>query len=79
MVIAFLRMVTMNARNKNSNNPLFLCQHAAAQAVNLAGSGPALFTLMEDKNQAEKLYENLQKKELESYLIDTLPAIEQLE
>ena len=47
-----------------------------AQAVHLAGSGPALFTLVGDKNQAEKIYENLQKRGLESYLTDTLPAIE---
>ena len=52
---------------------------AGAQEVHLAGSGPALFTLVRDKNQAEKMYENLQKQGLESYLIDTLPAIEQVE
>jgi len=49
---------------------------AGAQEVHLAGSGPALFTLLKDKNQAEKIYQNLQKQGLESYLIDTLPAIE---
>ena len=48
---------------------------AGAQEVCLAGSGPALFTLVRDKNQAEKIYENLQKRGLESYLTDTLPAI----
>ncbi len=51
---------------------------AGAQKVHLAGSGPALFTLMEDKNQAEKIYENLQKQGLASYLTDTLPTIEQV-
>ena len=51
---------------------------AGAQEVRLAGSGPALFTLVRDKNQAEKIYENLQKRGLESYLSDTLPAIEQV-
>jgi len=40
---------------------------AGARAVHLAGSGPALFTLAGDKNQAEKIYENLQKQGLESY------------
>jgi 4-diphosphocytidyl-2-C-methyl-D-erythritol kinase len=50
-----------------------------AQEVHLAGSGPALFTLVRDKNQAEKIYENLQKRGLESYLSDTLPVIEQIE
>jgi len=49
-----------------------------AQQVHLAGSGPALFTLVSGKNQAEKIYENLQKQGLESYLCDTLPAIEQV-
>ncbi len=49
---------------------------AGAQEVRLAGSGPALFTLVRDKNQAEKICENLQKQGLESYLSDTLPAIE---
>jgi len=49
---------------------------AGAQEVCLAGSGPALFTLVRDKNQAEKIYENLQKQGLESYLSETLPVIE---
>ncbi len=52
---------------------------AGAQEVHVAGSGPALFTLVKDKPQAEKLYKSLQKQGLESYLIDTLPAIEQVE
>jgi 4-diphosphocytidyl-2-C-methyl-D-erythritol kinase len=52
---------------------------AGAQEVHLAGSGPALFTLVRDKNQAEKIYENLQKQGLESFLNDTLPAVEQIE
>ena len=49
---------------------------AGAQEVHLAGSGPALFTLVKDKNWAERIYTNLQKQGLESYLSDTLPAIE---
>ncbi len=52
---------------------------AGAQEVHLAGSGPALFILVMDKNQAERIYENLQKQGLESYLSDTLPAIEPAE
>ena len=52
---------------------------AGAQEVHLAGSGPALFTLLEDKAQAEKIYHNLQKQGLESYLTDTLAAIEKAE
>jgi len=49
---------------------------AGAQEVCLAGAGPALFTLVRDKNQAEKIYKNLQRQGLESYLSDTLPAVE---
>jgi 4-diphosphocytidyl-2-C-methyl-D-erythritol kinase len=44
-----------------------------APNIHLAGSGPALFTLVEDKVEAEKLYENLQKQGLECYLAETLP------
>ena len=51
---------------------------AGAQEVCLAGSGPALFTLVRDKNQAEKIYFNLWRQGLESYLSDTLSAIEQV-
>jgi len=42
-----------------------------APHVNLAGSGPALFTLVEDRAEAERIYENLQKQGLESYLAET--------
>ena len=45
---------------------------AGAQEVHLAGSGPALFTLIEDKTQAEDLYIRLQQQGLECYLTDTL-------
>lgn len=48
---------------------------AGAQEVHLAGSGPALFTLVKDKAQAEKIYHNLQQQGLESYLTDTLATI----
>ncbi|GAJ12118.1 unnamed protein product, partial [marine sediment metagenome] len=51
---------------------------AGAQEVHLAGSGPALFTLVRDKNQAEKIYKNLQKQGLASYLSETLPVVEQV-
>jgi 4-diphosphocytidyl-2-C-methyl-D-erythritol kinase len=43
-----------------------------APNVHLAGSGPALFTLVEDKVQAERIYENLQKQRVECYLAETL-------
>lgn len=45
---------------------------AGAQQVHLAGSGPALFTLIKDKAQAEELYLCLQQQGLECYLTDTL-------
>jgi 4-diphosphocytidyl-2-C-methyl-D-erythritol kinase len=45
--------------------------------IHLAGSGPALFTLMEDKAQAEALYSRLKESGLELYLVETLPALEQ--
>ena len=50
-----------------------------AADVHLAGSGPALFTLVTDKKQAEDLYLRLQQQKMESYLIDTLAAIDYLE
>jgi len=45
---------------------------AGATSVHLAGSGPALFTLVKDKLQADKIYKNLQRQGLESYLVETL-------
>jgi len=47
-----------------------------AQEVYLVGSGPALFTLMKDKIQAERIYFNLWRQGLESYLIETLAGTE---
>ena len=52
---------------------------AGVKEVHLAGSGPALFTLVKDKAQAEKIYDNLQKQGLESYLAETLEAVGALE
>ena len=49
-----------------------------ATDVHLAGSGPALFTLVRDKNQAEDLYLRLQQQKMESYLTDTSEAMEPL-
>jgi 4-diphosphocytidyl-2-C-methyl-D-erythritol kinase len=48
-----------------------------APNVHLAGSGPALFTLMEDKAQAGALCSRLKEQRLEPYLAETLPALEQ--
>ncbi|MBA7496060.1 putative 4-diphosphocytidyl-2-C-methyl-D-erythritol kinase [subsurface metagenome] len=50
-----------------------------AADVHLAGSGPALFTLVKDRAQAEELYTRLQSQRLEPYLTDTLTTIEQIE
>ena len=50
-----------------------------ATDVHLAGSGPALFTLVEDRAEAEDLYIYLQKQRLEPYLTDTLAAIDRIE
>ena len=52
---------------------------AGASSVYLAGSGPALFTLVKDKAQAEELYRHLQQQGFESYLTETLAAIRQVE
>ncbi len=52
---------------------------AGAQQVHLAGSGPALFTLVEDKVEAGRLHRNLQQQGLESYLTDTLATVEKIE
>ena len=43
-----------------------------AAGVHLAGSGPALFTLVKDKARAEELYSLLQKQRMEPYLVETL-------
>jgi len=51
---------------------------AGAQDVHLAGSGPALFTLTQDKTEAEQLHLRLQQKGLECYLADTLATIEKI-
>ncbi len=50
-----------------------------ATDVHLAGSGPALFTLLKNKTQAEELYVRLKQQRLESYLVETLDTIEKIE
>jgi len=52
---------------------------AGADCVHLAGSGPALFTLIKDKVQAAKIYESLQQQGLEAYLVETLTSTNQVE
>ena len=47
-----------------------------AADVHLAGSGPALFTLVEDRLKADDLSLRLEQQGLETYLAETLPGIE---
>jgi 4-diphosphocytidyl-2-C-methyl-D-erythritol kinase len=49
-----------------------------ATDVHLAGSGPALFTLVGDKAQAEELYERLRQRGLEAYFAETSAEIENI-
>ncbi|MBI2288664.1 MAG: 4-(cytidine 5'-diphospho)-2-C-methyl-D-erythritol kinase [Chloroflexi bacterium] len=49
---------------------------AGATDIHLAGSGPALFTLLADRTQAEELYTRLQQAKVECYLTKTLPAVD---
>ena len=48
---------------------------AGAGSVHLAGSGPALFTLLRDRAQADIIYGNLKEQGLEAYLVETMGAI----
>ena len=43
-----------------------------AQHVHLAGSGPTLFTMIEDRAQAEDLHKRCQQQGMECYLTETL-------
>ena len=43
-----------------------------ADQVHLAGSGPTLFTMMDDEMQAENLYAHCQLQNLETYLAKTV-------
>jgi 4-diphosphocytidyl-2-C-methyl-D-erythritol kinase len=49
---------------------------SGAQEIHLAGSGPVLFTLTGDETRAERIYRDLKRRKLESYLTHTLAAIE---
>ena len=50
-----------------------------AANVHLAGSGPALFTLVKDKDKAEELCLLLQNQRMEPYFTETLGGIEKIE
>ena len=45
---------------------------AGAFQVSLAGSGPALYSLLEDRKPAREIYSNLKKKGFEVYLAETV-------
>ncbi len=47
-----------------------------ATNVHLAGSGPTLYTLLEDRAEAENLYIRLQHQRMEPYLAETLTVVE---
>ena len=46
-----------------------------ATHVHLAGSGPALFTLVEDRTEADDLYTRLKHQDMECYLTDTVTTV----
>jgi len=50
-----------------------------ARDVHLAGSGPALFTLLKDRAEAEDLHIRLQQQGMETYLTDTATSAERVE
>ncbi|MFC2021513.1 4-diphosphocytidyl-2C-methyl-D-erythritol kinase, partial [Chloroflexota bacterium] len=47
--------------------------------VHLAGSGPALFTMVKDKAKAEELYSFLRKQRMEPYLTETLAGMDKID
>lgn len=47
--------------------------------IHLAGSGPTLYTLVEDKERADQICLKLRKKGLESYLVQTVSSMEDFE
>ena len=49
-----------------------------APNVHLAGSGPTLYTLLEDRSQAEELYFRLRQQRMQPYLAETLASIDQV-
>jgi len=51
-------------------------QEAGADKVHLAGSGPSLFTLTQDRAKAREIYENLRRQGLECYIADTLDPVD---
>lgn len=70
----FDKVALTNFAGLDSYREQFL--RTGAPDVHLAGSGPALFTLLKDRDQAEKIYRNLRGQGLECYLSDTLAPID---
>jgi 4-diphosphocytidyl-2-C-methyl-D-erythritol kinase len=52
---------------------------AGASEVHLAGSGPTLFSLLDDRPQAEIIHQRLKQTGLESYLTETSTPVDRLE
>ena len=52
---------------------------AGAESVHLAGSGPALFTMVKEKARAKNIYTELKGQGLEVYLAETLEATKSLD
>ena len=50
-----------------------------APNVHLAGSGPALFSLLEDRDEADDLLIRIQQQGMECYLADTVTTAETVE
>jgi 4-diphosphocytidyl-2-C-methyl-D-erythritol kinase len=48
---------------------------SGARSVHLAGSGPALFTLVSDKARGETILKRLEKEGLGAYLVHTVKAV----
>lgn len=51
---------------------------AGVEEVRLAGSGPTLFAIMRYKAQAEEIYSILKRDGLETYMVDTLEAVDRM-
>jgi len=48
-----------------------------ADNLHLAGSGPTLFSIVEERKQAEELYTRCQQQGFETYLVATITAVDQ--
>ncbi len=70
--VAFTRLSKTNTYRSHA-------MKVGAPNVHLAGSGPTLYTLLEDRAQAEELYLRLQHQRMQPYLTETLATIEKVE